>query len=245
MNKKILGLIPARGGSKGIPNKNIIDLNGKPLIEYSIAAANHSQYLSNVVVSTDSAEIADIAQDLGANVPFMRPVELSGDSSSAVEVIKHAIDYFKTTGHSFDYIVYLQPTSPLRTKNDIDSSIDIMLRSDADSLVSVVDVPHQFGIESLMTEKATPQGQRLSPAIESKQPLSQQKPGKQTLNRQEKSQYVARNGPAILVTRPETITQFNNLYGNKIASYKMPTNRSADIDSAEDLDYVSWLMERY
>jgi CMP-N-acetylneuraminic acid synthetase len=237
MNKKILGLIPARGGSKGIPNKNIIDLNGKPLINYSINAAKESDFLTKLIVSTDSKEIADIAQLAGANIPFLRPETLSTDSSAALGVIEHAIDYFASIGEAFDYIVYLQPTSPLRTKEDIDQAIIIMRNSDADSLVSVTDVPHQFGVESLMVEDMNSNEKWVSP-------LANNQVTKNALRRQEKPHYVARNGPAIVITQPNTIKQFGNFYGNKVASYKMPANRSADIDNIDDLDYVSWLMDR-
>jgi len=117
----------------------------------------------------------------------------------------------------------------LRTHEDIDTAIALITQSDADSLVSVMDVPHQFGLESLMVEEEN----RVKPVVDST-----------ALTRQEKKQYVARNGPAILITRPETILTYQNLYGERIASYKMPTNRSTDIDSSEDLEYVSWLLSR-
>ncbi len=230
---QVLGLIPARGGSKGIPDKNIIDLNGKPLIEYTIQAARHSAHLSNVVVSTDSSKIASVAQSIGANVPFVRPKELSHDSSGAIGVIEHAIEYFKETGHFFEYIAYLQPTSPLRTAQDIDNAINIAIDTNADAVVSVMDVPHQFGLESLMIEEASTKEHWVSPALTN-----------QPLRRQEKPHYVARNGPAIVITKPETIKQYGNLYGEKTASYKMPTNRSADIDNSDDLEYVQWLMQK-
>ena len=231
---QVLGLIPARGGSKGIPNKNIIDLNGKPLIEYTIQAARHSQHLSNVVVSTDSPKIASVAQSVGANVPFIRPAEFSSDSSGAISVIEHAIEYFKETGHIFEYVAYLQPTSPLRTTQDIDKAINIAINTNADSVVSVMDVPHQFGLESLMIEESSSGESWVSSAIQSDQ----------ALRRQDKPQYVARNGPAIVITKPETIKQYGNLYGESIASYKMPANRSTDIDNIEDAEYVRWLMQK-
>ena len=226
----ILGLIPARGGSKGIPNKNIIELAGKPLINYTITAAVSSDKINDVVVSTDSQTIADIAQSAGADIPFLRPAEFASDKSSAVEVIIHAIDFYAAQDRTFDYIVYLQPTSPLRTTLDIDNAIKQLLLSDADSLVSVMDVPHQFGLDSLM--------------VEENGFVHAAKTASDTTRRQEKTAFVARNGPAIVITKPSTVKAYNNLYGEKISAYKMPANRSADIDGVDDLDYIAWLLQK-
>jgi len=227
---KILGLIPARGGSKGIPNKNIIDLNGKPLINYTIEAALECQQLTNLIISSDNQDIIDVACTAGAEAPFIRPSQFSGDRSGAVEVIQHAIDHYAQTDQYFDLIVYLQPTSPLRSAYDIQSAIQKIINTDADSLVSVMNVPHQFGIESLMVEK--------------NELVSSYMKSEARYTRQEKINYVARNGPAIVITRPNTIKKFNTLYGENILSYKMPNNRSVDIDSIEDLDYASYLLEK-
>ena len=117
---KVLGLIPARGKSKGIPRKNIKNLCGKPLIAWTIEESLKSKKLDNVVVSTDDEEIADIAQKYGADVPFMRPAELAGDSTSGIDTVLHAIDELP----DFDSVLLLQPTSPLRTSTDIDSIIN-------------------------------------------------------------------------------------------------------------------------
>ena len=224
----ILGLIPARGGSKGIPNKNIIYVQGKPLIHYTIDAALTASTLSDVIVSTDSQTIADISISAGAAIPFLRPANFSNDKSNALDVVQHAINHFANENTLYDYIVYLQPTSPLRSNEDIDNSIAMMLESKADSLVSTMDVPHQFSPESLMIENSG----YVSPAQTSTSKL----------RRQDKAAFVARNGPAILITKPSTINKFNSLYGETIAAYKMPANRSVDIDSIEDLDYASWLI---
>lgn len=230
----ILGLIPARGGSKGIPNKNIIDLNGKPLINYTIEAALAASSLDHVVVSTDSQMIADIANTAGAETPFLRPEKLAADSSGAVEVIEHAVRFFKEKNSTIDLIVYLQPTSPLRTHQDIDAAIALMQGNSADSLVSVMDVPHQFGPDSLMIENTEGEAIWVENSAQTTQILS----------RQSKTAYVARNGPAILITRPETINSYGSLYGNKVLSYKMPTSRSIDIDEQADLEHAEWLLHK-
>lgn len=141
-NKKIIAIIPARGGSKGIPQKNIKLLGGKPLIFYTIEAALKSKYLDRVIISTDSKEIARIAKSYGANVPFLRPKEYARDNSPDSEVIEHVVDWFKKRGKNFDIVVWLEPTSPLRKPDDIDKAIEIFIKNfnKADSLVSVGEV---------------------------------------------------------------------------------------------------------
>jgi CMP-N,N'-diacetyllegionaminic acid synthase len=139
--KKVLGLIPARGGSKGIPNKNIRSLLGKPLITWTIEQANASQYLDTVLVSTDSREIASIATQSGASVPFLRPSELAQDESPTVDAVIHAIRQLMAVGKQFDYVVLLEPTSPLRKKDDIDNAIELLnIQGEADGLVSVGEI---------------------------------------------------------------------------------------------------------
>lgn len=224
---KVLGLIPARGGSKGIPNKNLYPINGKPLITYTIEAARSSKLLTQVCVSTDSDAIASVAIEYKAEVPFMRPDELAMDNSGAKEVIEHAIAYYKTQNMEFDFVAYLQPTSPLRIAKDIDTAIEMISISNADSLVTVMDVPHQFGVESLMIE----QDGFVKAVIENNQ-----------YRRQDKVNYVARNGPAIVITKPTTLKNSNSIYGESVLSYKMPPDRSLDIDRIEDIRYVQWLM---
>lgn len=143
LNKKFLAIIPARGGSKGLPGKNIRLLNGKPLIAWSILAAQKSKYLDTVIVSTDSESIATVARQLGVDVPFLRPAELATDTASSIDVILHAIDTLAAspTGETYDYIILLEPTSPLRTAADIDLAIEQLLSPHsprgAEAIVSV------------------------------------------------------------------------------------------------------------
>ena len=113
--KRVLGLIPARGGSKGIKNKNIIEVNGVPLIAYTVIEAGKSRYLDDVVVTTDSQRIKSISESYGAQVPFLRPIELAGDSSATLEAVLHAVRSLESMGQSYDIVVLLQATSPLRT----------------------------------------------------------------------------------------------------------------------------------
>ena len=144
LNKKtIIAIIPARGGSKGLPGKNIKELCGKPLIAWSIEAGLKSKYLDEVMVTTDSKDIADISKQYGASVPFLRPDELAGDTSTTFEVVKHAICYYKNEfDREFDYVVLLEPTSPLREYGDIDNMLEKITTSEKefDSIVSVGEV---------------------------------------------------------------------------------------------------------
>jgi CMP-N,N'-diacetyllegionaminic acid synthase len=125
-NKKILGLIVARGGSKGLPRKNILPLNGQPLIGWSIKQALASKYLDKVIVSTDDDEIADISKQYGAAVPFRRPAQLATDGAKTLDVIIHALNFLEDQGQSYDYLVLLEPTSPLRESEDIDKCLEIL-----------------------------------------------------------------------------------------------------------------------
>jgi len=141
MDKKILAIIPARGGSKGIKRKNLMDLEGVPLIAWTINAALESKYLTRVIVSTEDDEIAGVARQYGADIPFMRPVELAGDNVGGIETTLHAVNWMVDNEEDKpDYFMLLQPTSPLRSTTDIDAAIELALKNDADNLVSVCQV---------------------------------------------------------------------------------------------------------
>jgi len=137
--KKILAIVPARGGSKRLPNKNILDLGGKPLIAWSIEAGLGSKYIDRVIVSSESQEICDIAKQYGADIPFVRPDELARDESQSIEFVLHALE---TLQEKYDYVIVLQPTSPLRESSDIDSAIEECLAKDATSVIGVCETEH-------------------------------------------------------------------------------------------------------
>lgn len=142
-NKTFLAIIPARGGSKGLPGKNIKKLCGQPLIAWSIESGLKSLYIDDVVVTTDSAEIAEISKKYGASVPFLRPPELASDTATTFDAVVHTIDYYqKNLGKTYDFIVLLEPTSPLREKNDLDEMIRkiVALGDDFDAIVSIGEV---------------------------------------------------------------------------------------------------------
>jgi CMP-N,N'-diacetyllegionaminic acid synthase len=143
--KKVIALIPSRSGSKGLPNKNILDFLGKPLMAWSIEAAKRSRYVDRTILSTDSKEIANQGLIYGAEVPFLRPEEISRDSSTSMEVVKHAIDYvYSQTSEKYEILVLLEPTSPLRTSVDLDQALEkLVMHTDAKSLVSLGQVDSQ------------------------------------------------------------------------------------------------------
>ena len=141
--KTVLAIIPARSGSKGLPGKNIKLLCGKPLIAWSIEAGLGCQYIDEVMVTTDSGEIANVAREYGASAPFLRPVELASDTATTFDVVKHVIEYYENEcNRYFDYIVLLEPTSPLREKDDLDMMLEkiSLIDADFDAIVSLGEV---------------------------------------------------------------------------------------------------------
>lgn len=221
----MLGLIPAREGSKGIPGKNLVPLAGRPLLAWTCLAANDCPELSRCVVSTDSVEIAAVAESIGIAAPFLRPAELSGDETPMIDVLVHALDELGDP----EGIVLLQPTSPLRTADHIGDAIRLFRESGADSVVSVVRVPHNFTPGSLLRLV----NGRVEPAG----------PSAAAPRRQEKPALYARNGPAVLVMHPAVIRQ-GLLYGADTRAYEMSAADSVDVDTQFDLEYAEWLLLR-
>ncbi|MDH4262380.1 MAG: acylneuraminate cytidylyltransferase family protein [Spirochaetia bacterium] len=140
--KTFLAVIPARGGSKRLPGKNIADLGGKPLIAWTIEAAKSCKYIDKVIVSTDDSFISSIAKDFGAETPFVRPRELSTDQASSVDVVNHAINFYSSKNQAYDYNVLLQPTSPFRTGRHIKEAIELLNNDKVDGVISVCPVDH-------------------------------------------------------------------------------------------------------
>jgi CMP-N-acetylneuraminic acid synthetase len=229
-NKKFLVIIPARGGSKRIPRKNIALLNGKPMIQYTIEAALSSQYIDRVVVSTEDEEIAKISKELGAEVPCLRPLELAGDNISSLPVLQHMVDYLKrTVAYEPFAVVTLQPTSPLRSTRHIDEAIETFLAdSDGDSLVSVMQAPHNMIPHSLMK-------------IEGKYLKNYLPQEKLILRSQDKPVFYVRNGAAIYITKTEKLKEY--IFGGKTIPFIMQKMESFDIDDLEDLHLVELIMK--
>jgi len=218
----IVAIIPARGGSKGIPRKNLMWVAGQPLIAYSIEAARNATSVDRVLISTDDREVADVARQLGAEVPFLRPPELANDTAPMIGVLKHALAWLESQGVAVEALVLLQPTSPLRTSRHIEEAVALFRSTAASSVVSVVEVPHQFNPVSVM--KMTPKG-ALAPFLGDQSAITR---------RQDKSIAYARNGPAVLVCHPDTLRQ-GELYGERCLPYVMSDDDSLDIDTASDL----------
>jgi len=217
---KIISIIPARGGSKGVPRKNVRLLTGKPLIAYSIEASLNSNLIDRTIVSTEDAEIAEIAKKYGAEV-IERPAGLATDTAKTELVMQHVIKVLEKQGYSPDLIVLLQPTSPLREKDDIDNAIKTLLKAKADSLVSVYDFFPYF-----LWEK---KGKFAKP--------TNYNPKKRP-RRQDKKVY--RENGSIFITKRDILVKENCRLGGKITMYIMPEENSFDIDTEFDF----WLVEQ-
>lgn len=223
---KILGVIPARGGSKGIPSKNIKSLNGKPLIAYTIISALNSE-LDSVVVSTDSEEIAKVAKEYGAEVPFLRPADLASDAASSMPVAIHALEQMEVLNQTkYDAVMLLQPTTPFRNENDINEAIRILNEKQSDSVISVVDVGGTHPARMKYIEN----GLLIDP------PFCEVK---ENQNRQELEPMFIRNG-AIYLSKRNTLLK-GTYKGETCAALLMPSNRSVNIDTLFDFEYAEWL----
>jgi CMP-N,N'-diacetyllegionaminic acid synthase len=225
----VLGVIPARGGSKGIPNKNLALLAGRPLLAYTADAARQSRRLTRCIVSTDDETIAAAARALGLDVPFLRPSDLACDDTPMLPVLQHAAREVARIGSAPDAVVLLQPTSPLRGATHIDAAIDLLETTGADSVVSVVEVPHQFNPVSVMQLD----GDRLRPFLD----------GPLITRRQDKPRVFARNGPAVLAVRTRVL-EAGSLYGNDCRPLVMIRAESVDLDGPEDLALAELLLQK-
>ena len=225
---KIFALIPARAGSKGVPNKNIMELNGHPLLGWSIAAAKKSKLIDRVVVSTDSHEYADIAMLYGAEVPFIRPNEISNDSSTDLEFIEHALDFFRSESNEPDYIAHLRPTTPIRDPDLIDEAIKLL--QDNQEFTSLRSV-HKMSESSYKTLE-------INNGILTT--LTAFKGGEIDANKPRQSfpdTYQANGYVDILST--SFILKNNEIHGKKILPFI--TKPAYELDSIEELDYLEYL----
>lgn len=229
--KSFLAILPARGGSKGIPGKNIKLLGNKPLIAWTIEAAKNSRYIDRIVISTDSNEIADVSRQFGADVPFMRPVELASDSAKTSDAIIHAIKWLSENDKAnYDYFVLLQPTSPLRNEIHIDKSIETIINDkNAGSLVSVREVkenPHLMKVISedgyldnlITTDKSDNRRQDL--------------PGVYILN------------GAIYISKTDEYLVNPSFYSGNCLPFVMNYESSIDIDDITDFHLAEYLLNK-
>jgi len=217
-----LGVIPARGGSKGIPRKNLALLGGRPLLAHAAEAAAQSKRLTRVILSTDDAEIAAVGRSFNVEAPFMRPAELAKDDTPMLPVLQHAVRTLEQQGDRYDAVCLLQPTSPLRTGEAVDDCIRMLEESGADAVVTVCEVPHHYNPHwvyfgdpesglRLSTGEAEPIGRRqaLPPAYH-------------------------REG-SIYVTRRDVLIEQNSIYGSRLLGYVVDQQQSVNIDAPADL----------
>jgi CMP-N-acetylneuraminic acid synthetase len=221
--EKILALIPARGGSKGMPHKNIRPVAGKPLIAYSIEAAlSAREVLYRVVVSTDDEQIAATARQLGAEAPFLRPADLANDKSPMAPVVRHAVQFIEQQdGVQLDWVLLLQPTALFRTADDIRAAVALAHQGGCDSVISVVQV---FSTHPILMKRI--ENDRLLPyCIEEKEGTRRQ---------DYQPPAFMRNGAIYLVKR-DVVVEKGSMWGDLIRPYVMPEERSVNIDSEMDL----------
>ena len=224
--KKILAIIPARAGSKGIKDKNIIDLNGKPLIAYSIEAGLKSKYIDKVVVTTDGEEIAREAIKYGAEVPFLRPEYLSSDNAKTIDAVIHCIEEMEKLGEKYDYVVLLQPTQPLRQSWHIDEAIELILEKNEEALVSVSKVKDN----PILIRSIDSNGYAIN-LLE----------GSSTKRRQEFPDFYKVNGAIYINKINQNLNNKTSLNDNKLV-YIMDEKYDVDIDEMLDLQIAEIMM---
>jgi len=222
--KSVLAIIPARGGSKGVPRKNVREVGGKPLIAWTIEEAKKSRYIDRLILSSDNDEIIAVARQWGCEVPFVRPVEFARDDTPGIKPVLHAIEALAET---YDYAVLLQPTSPLRTAADIDGCIAHCIQKGAPACVSVTEPEHNPYWMFTIGEEG-----RLKPFVAT-EPL--------VPRRQDLPAIYALNG-AVYVARREWLEEKRSYITEETLAYIMGRERSLDIDSENDLAVCAFLM---
>lgn len=228
---KSIAIIPARSGSKGLPNKNILPLCGKPLLAYSIEAAKASGKFDVIHVSTDSEQYADIARQYGADVPFLRSAETSSDTASSWVAVREVLSRYAERAQTFDTLMLLQPTSPLRTAEDIRAAYALMAEKRADAVVGVCEAEHSPLLCNTLPGDGN-MGQFIRPEVSEK-------------NRQQLPTFYRING-AVYLLRTEPFLRAGTLrYGSDTYAYIMPQERSVDIDSATDFAIAEAILNRH
>lgn len=224
-NRKVLAMIPARGGSKGIKNKNILDIQGKPLIAYTIEAAKDSSFVDRIFVSTDSEKIKEISEQYGAAVPFLRPAELAQDKTPTLDVVLHDIKKLEAIGEIYDILILLQPTSPLRTADNIDEALEIFLANECRPLAAVSKVSdHPILIRTISGGGS----------------LEKLLPESSTVRRQDMPAYYRVNGSIYIYL----IDEINNgtSFNDSPVPYIMGQEQSVDIDDESDVAMAQYYL---
>lgn len=228
-NLRVLGIIPARGGSKGIPRKNIAPLLGRPLLAYTAEAAIRSRRLTRVVLSTDDPDIAEVGKALGLDVPFMRPAHLAGDEVLTVVVLQDVLRRLEEQGERYDAVFTLQPTNPLRLPEDIDGAIELLEHTGADSVISFIPVG----------EKHPARMKEVGPDLRVYDPpFAEQTEG---LPRQRLTKYFLREG-SVYLTRRDVLMELNSIKGRDCRAWKIPEERACNIDTPFDMFLAEQLL---
>ncbi|MCF6294168.1 MAG: acylneuraminate cytidylyltransferase family protein [Flavobacteriaceae bacterium] len=218
---KILGIIPARGGSKSVPDKNIKLLAGKPLLQYTVDVAKKSKNISRLILSSEDDKIIKVAQQLNLEVPFKRPINLAKDDTPTLPVIQHALKFFMEKGIYFDAVCLLQVTSPFKTSEFIDNAIDKFVKSGADALISVQQVPNEFNPHWMFR-------------VNNKDNLELFTGEKQIISRRQDLPKVYHRDGAIYITKTSVLLEQNSLYGSKLSYMESPSYFNVNIDTLED-----------
>ena len=229
---RVLGIIPARGGSKGIPRKNLALLNGKPLLAYTAEAALRSRRLAKVVLSTDDQEIADYGKSIGLQVPFLRAAALAQDKSPTIDVLLDVLVRLATAGESYDAVFTLQPTNPLRTVADIDGAIDLLERKSCDSVISFTEVG---GRHPARMKTVDAEGRVVNP------PFAEQFEG---MPRQLLPKYYLREG-SVYLTRVPVLTGQHSLQGKDCRAWIVPEWRACNIDTQFDFFITEQVLQHF
>ncbi|WP_299213156.1 acylneuraminate cytidylyltransferase family protein [uncultured Dokdonia sp.] len=229
---KVLGLIPARGGSKGIPGKNKKLLGGHPLLHYTIEAGLKATKLDTLIFSSEDEELMTLARDLGVSVPFQRPQQLAEDHSGSLGVVQHALQFMQSQGKQYDAVCLLQVTNPFRSAQLIDKAVSAFAKANTDSLVSVLKVPHEYNPHWVF--EATKDG-KLQIATGEKEIIKR---------RQDLPDAYIRDG-AIYMTKSEVLLEQNSLYGSSISYIESDPVWHVNIDTMDDWKKAEELVKKW
>lgn len=228
-DKSFIAIIPARGGSKRLLRKNVLDLCGKPLIAWSIESGLESHYIDEVMVTTDDDEIVEVSKRHGANVPFKRPEKLADDHATRQEVIKHTIEFYQNElCKRFDYLVFLQPTSPLRDAKDIDNAIEFMFDKKSDAVVSVCELEHPINWSGPL-----PKDKNMSKFLDNVALKSRS---------QDLEKYYRLNGAIYICDVQKFLEEGCVFLTENIFAFEMTQNKSVDIDTINDFQMAECLL---
>lgn len=226
--KKILAVIPARGGSKGVPRKNIIEVGGHPLIKYTIDCGKNSKYLDRTVISTEDLLIKRVAEENGGDVPFLRPKELAEDTSKTIDCIVHAVNTLKSMGEEYDYVIILQNTVPLRKSWHVDEAIEMIVDSSERSLVSISEVDkHPILMRTLNEDKTVKNLLHMN----------------STMRRQDFPKFYKVDG-AIAIQKIDTEFNLETSINDGKLGYVMERKYSTDIDNYLDIKIIEYYLEK-